>query len=354
MKQNYFLKSLGLFSLGALIWLFTPFLKSLCVALLMAMAIAPLYTMIQTYCSKKHILEKNAAFIASFSITLIFSIMLFLPLTIILFPLFEHPTHLIDTLQTLGSKIHIQFNNFPPYLHWLETALEKLTILSQMHQEKIVSFITQWLGSGLKTFISMISEIVMILIFFFFLLLYARPLLLFIMPIVPLSRTIKRQFLNEISTTMAIVFYTLLGVMSTQGIAFGVFITFFDGYNGLLLGFLAAITSVIPLIGTALVWVPIAVGEYLNGNYMNAFIITVYSWAIMAFFIDNFVKFFILNLVNRTLNKHAMKINDFILFFSIVGGLTTFGLWGFLIGPALVAFSITTFKLLRKMNQPHL
>ena len=134
--------------------------------------------------------------------------------------LFEHPTHLIDTLQTLGSKIHIQFNNFPPYLHWLETALEKLTILSQMHQEKIVSFITQWLGSGLKTFIFMISEIVMILIFFFFLLLYARPLLLFIMPIVPLSRTIKRQFLNEISTTMAIVFYTLLGVMSTQGIAF--------------------------------------------------------------------------------------------------------------------------------------
>ena len=163
---------------------------------------------------------------------------------------------------------------------------------------------------------------------------------------------VKRQFLREMSTTIAVVFYTLLGVMLTQGLAFGLFIAFFDGYNALFLGFLAGITSVIPLVGTALVWIPVAIGEYLAGNTLNALIIAVYSWAMMAFFIDNIVKLVILNFINRSMSGGEVRTHEFIIFFAIVGGLATFGFWGFVIGPALVAFAITTFKTLRKLSRP--
>jgi predicted PurR-regulated permease PerM len=140
--------------------------------------------------------------------------------------------------------------------------------------------------------------------------------------------------------------------MFTQGLAFGLFIAFFDGYNALLLGFLAGITSVIPILGTALVWVPIALGEYLAGNTLNAIIIAVYSWAMMAFFIDNVVKLVILNFINRSMSGGEVRTHEFIIFFAIVGGLASFGFWGFVIGPALVAFAITTFKTLRKLSRP--
>ncbi len=352
MKQTAFLKFLGLGAFIALLWLFTPFLKSFCVALLMAMAIAPLHRFFETRISNTLRLRNSANLIATSLSTLLFAVMLFLPLSIFLFQLFEHPSRIIELIRTLGNHLNLKSDMLPEYLVWLEEPFEKLILLTQMHKDEIITFTTKWLSSGLKTFLGMISEMLMILIFFFFVTLYARPMLLFIMPIIPLSRTIKRQFFKEMSTTMAVVFYTLLGVMLTQGLAFGLFIAFFDGYNALLLGFLAGITSIIPLLGTALVWLPIALGEYFAGHTMNAIIIALYSWAMMSFFIDNVVKLIILNFINRSMSGGEVKTHEFIIFFAIVGGLASFGFWGFLIGPALVAFAITTFRTLRKLSRP--
>ena len=283
MKQHVFLKALGIGAFIILLWLFAPFLKSFSVALLMVMATVPLHRYIKTLIGRYAFLKKTSDVFSASIVTLLFALTIFLPLSIFLFQLFERPASIIEIVRTLGEHLNLKSDILPSYLLWMQEPLEKLVLLSQMHKDEIISFMTKWLGSGLKTFASMLSEMVMIVVFFFFLTLYARPILLFFMPLVPLGRTLKRQFLSEMSTTMAVVFYTLLGVMVTQGFAFGVFIAFFEGYNALLLGFLAGITSVIPIVGTALVWIPIALGEYLAGNTLNAVIIALYSWAMMAF-----------------------------------------------------------------------
>jgi len=153
---------------------------------------------------------------------------------------------------------------------------------------------------------------------------------------------------------VSIVFYTLAGVMISQGLAFGIFIAFFDGYNPFLLGFLTGVASVLPLFGTALIWIPIAINEYLQGHILNAIIICVYSYIMMTFFIDNIVKLVILNFVNRMLESKKHRINEFVIFFAILGGLATFGFWGFILGPAIVALAITTLVILRKANRQSL
>ena len=198
---------------------------------------------------------------------------------------------------------------------------------------------------------AMLTEMAMIVVFFFFLTWYGRRLKLFLLPIIPLSRTLKRGFFSDMMTTTAVVFYTLGGVMIAQGVAFGIFIAFFEGYNPFLLGFMTGVAAIIPVVGTALVWVPVALHEYFEGNIMNALIIAFYSWAMMAFFIDNIVKLVILNFVNRKLSDGKSRINEFMIFFAIVGGLATFGFWGFIIGPAIVAFTLTTLRMLRKTNR---
>ena len=352
MQENTFLKALGVGAFIVLLWLFAPFLKGLSVALLLAMAVAPLHHLIYKNLLAHPKFNTSANLIATSFVTLCFALMFFLPLSIFLFQLFEQPARIVEIIQSFGHQVTFDSSVLPASLDWLKEPLEKVILLAQTNQDAIIGFLSKWLSSGLKTFLSMISEIVMILIFFFFLLLYARPILLFVAPIIPLRRSVKRQFFRDMSSTMAVVFYTLLGVMLAQGIAFGIFIAFFDGYNALFLGFLAGVTSIIPLVGTALVWVPVALKEYFAGNTMHAIIIALYAWAVMSFFIDNIVKLLILNFVNRSVSKGKVHTHEFIIFFAIIGGLATCGFWGFLIGPALVAFAITTFRTLRKQSRP--
>jgi len=52
--------------------------------------------------------------------------------------------------------------------------------------------------------------------------------------------------------------------------------------------------------------------------------------------------------------SHGRKaINDFLIFFSILAGLTTFGFWGFILGPAIVAFVVTLLRMLRRNHLVH-
>jgi len=94
--------------------------------------------------------------------------------------------------------------------------------------------------------------------------------------------------------------------------------------------------------------------NYLQGNTINALIISVYSYAMMAVFIDNLIKLVILNFVNRRVSTNKNRINEFIIFFAIVGGIATFGFCGFILGPAIVALAVTTLVLLRKANRSNL
>jgi predicted PurR-regulated permease PerM len=351
MKENSFLRWIGFIVLMLVLWLFFPFLKSFFVALLMAMATFPVYHFIEMRIKQHERLKTLASVLSASIVTLAFSLIVFIPITIFLFHFLSHPADTIAMIRSFWDQIDTLSQNLPVYLEWLRTPMDTLTSMAGTHKEKITAFLVTWLGNGFKTFMLMLGNMTMIVVFFFFLTLYGRRLTLYFIRIVPLQRSIKRDFLREMTTTVSVVFYTLLGVMIAQGVAFGVFIAFFDGYSPLLLGFVTGIVSIIPLFGTALVWAPVVVNEYLQGNVTNALIIFVYSYAMMAVFIDNFIKLIILNFVNRKLSKNKHRINDFIIFFAIVGGLATFGFWGFILGPAIVALAVTTLASLRKANR---
>lgn len=351
MKQNYFLRWMGVVAFAFMVWLLFPFLKSFCVALLLAMAVLPLHRLVELHLAHWQFLNPFATIVAAGIVTLGLSLIIFLPIVVFFFHLLDQPENTIVMIESIGAKMDSLTTYFPSYLAWLKDPVDNLLALAKMHKDEIITVMVTWVGNGLKSFMTMLGEMTMIVVFFFFLTWYGRRLTLFLLPIIPLSRSIKREFLEEMTTTTAVVFYTLLGVMAAQGLAFGIFIAFFEGYNPWLLGFLTGIAAIIPIFGTALIWIPIAVNEYFQGHIMNVVIISLYSWAMMAFFIDNIVKLVILNFVNRTLSQAKSRINEFMIFFAIVGGLATFGFWGFLLGPAILAFIVTTLRTLRKTNR---
>jgi predicted PurR-regulated permease PerM len=348
MEHNLFVRILIIVTFGLFIWLFFPFLKSFVVALLLVTAFTPIHLWIEGTVQKKAFLNSNTALWCATIMTLLLFIVLFVPIIFFIIYIAIHPTEIIQMGNTLATQMSNLASHLPNSLHWFQTYLDQGISKIKEHQSQIITTLAINLGNGVLGFLGAVGDMVLIITFFFFLSWYRRPILLSISPVIPMRRKIRQEFILDMIATSAAGFYTLVGVAIAQGLAFGIFISFFDNYNPWLFGLLIAVTSVIPIFGTALIFVPVALNEWFSGNGMNALIIVIYSWAMLSFFIDNIVRLLILQQLNRYLSQGRKPIDDFLIFFAIMAGLITFGFWGFLIGPAIIAFTVTLLRVLRR------
>ena len=150
---------------------------------------------------------------------------------------------------------------------------------------------------------------------------------------------------KELSSVMSVVFYSIIANAMFQGILFGVAISFM-GYNGLLFGIMYGFASLVPVVGGAIMWLPFAFYEFSSGNSSNAIFIVLYSIVVISVIADTFIKPLVIKEINlRLLKEDDAKMNELIIFFAIIAGLTTFGFWGMILGPAITAFFLTIVKL---------
>lgn len=347
MKQNLFVRIMTITIFSLFLWLFFPFLKSFVVGLLLAIAFVPIHLRTEIMLSKNRYFSRYATLTSAGIMTLVLFTILFVPILFFLGYIATHPSELVTIGNTLFNQAIRLSSHLPASMEWAQQYIDMGVIKAKANQGQIAAALALNVGSGLLGFLGMLGEMFLIILFFFFLLWYRRPILLSIVPTVPVRRKVRQEFVLDMITTSAAGLYTLFGVALAQGIAFGVFIAFFDGYNPFLFGLMIAVASVIPVVGTALIFVPVALNEWFCGHGMNALIIVIYSWAMLSFFIDNIIRLLILKQLNRYLSKGRKPIDDFLIFFGITAGLMTFGFWGFLIGPAIIAFAVTLLRMLR-------
>jgi predicted PurR-regulated permease PerM len=112
--------------------------------------------------------------------------------------------------------------------------------------------------------------------------------------------------------------------------------------RALVLGFLTMIASLIPTIGTALVWVPVAAGLALTGNTSKALILAVIGVGVVST-IDNILRPVFARYGN-------LRLPTFLLLVSMFGGLGMFGGWGLLLGPLLVRLAREALEILRDVR----
>ena len=192
-------------------------------------------------------------------------------------------------------------------------------------------------------------DIVMILIFFFFFTLYSSQIAIFIKELLPIKKEDSIILFYESSNVMTVVLYSILITAIFEGFLFGFFLTFF-GYDGLLFGVLYGFASLIPVIGGVIMWLPIVIYEASTNSLANAVIIAVYSILVISIIADTFIKPMIIKYINQKVVKTPTSVNELLIFFSIVAGLSTFGFWGMIIGPAMVTFFISIMHLLKKYS----
>jgi len=94
--------------------------------------------------------------------------------------------------------------------------------------------------------------------------------------------------------------------------------------------------SVVPGIGAALVWIPACIFLAVNGQWVLAIGLFVFC-ALLVGSIDNILR---PKLVGSDTQLHELMI-----FFSTLGGLLTFGIPGFIIGPIIAALFVTVWEI---------
>jgi predicted PurR-regulated permease PerM len=101
-----------------------------------------------------------------------------------------------------------------------------------------------------------------------------------------------------------------------------------------------------------LMWVPFMIYELTLGHTGNALVIALYSIIVISIIADTFIKPMIIKYIGLNFIKSSTKINELLVFFSILAGLTAFGFWGMVLGPAITAFFMALLKLyeLREEN----
>lgn len=348
MGNSLFSKVIIFLAIALFFWLFFPFMQSFFVALLLVMAFTPIHLVFEKKILEIERISPFASVITAGFMTLVLITILFVPILFFAYYVIAHPTEIIAVGKTFYQQAIHLLAIIPDSVNWLK---EPLTTLNQKvveNQEKIIQTTALSVGNGFLGFLGAVGNMMMIVIFFFFLSWYRRDITLAIAPVIPVRRAIRKEFIIDMISTTSTGFYTLIGVAIAQALAFGIFISFFEGYDPWLLGLMIAVSSVIPIVGTAIIWIPIALNEFFNAHSINALIIVIYSWAMLSFFIDNIVRLLILQQLNRLFSHGRKTINDFLIFFAIIAGLSTFGFWGFILGPAIVAFSVTLLRVLRR------
>ncbi len=161
----------------------------------------------------------------------------------------------------------------------------------------------------------------------------------------PLRRENVDRLYRAVHSSVVATLYGLVGVALAQGLltGMGLYIAGID--NFLMLGMLASVCSVIPVIGTSLVWGPAAVYLLVIGRPGWAIFLLVWGAAVVSM-ADNIIRPLVL--------RGKLQLPVILLLFAILGGLLTFGFIGLFLGPVVFALLATLLPILREeMGESH-
>ncbi|HEC1538488.1 TPA: AI-2E family transporter [Campylobacter upsaliensis] len=331
--------------LSLLFYLFKSFLLVMAIAALMAVATSNLHAKFLSFTKQRKLLASTLT--TSFMILLFFAPFIYTSIELAK-ALKNFDINLIT--QTLDYIKHYEFS-LPSSLEFLEPKIKEFIAgldLNSLYRQAL-TYASSFTKSGAK----FLMDMALICVFYFFANLYGTELVIYLKSIVPINKTELDEILGEVGNVMAVVLYSMIIVAIFQGALFGI-IMFFYGYDGLLMGVIFAVSSLIPAVGGALVYVPVSLYTFASGNLGSAIVILIYSFIMISFIADTLIKPLIIKWINEKLVKTPTNINELLIFLAMIAGISSFGFWGIILGPAILTFFISTLRLYNILKDKNL
>ncbi|WP_457560200.1 AI-2E family transporter [Caminibacter sp.] len=315
---------------------YRPYLLDIAIASLMAIAFGKIYLKLS-----KHI---NNKYIVTTIVTIALAFMIFGPLLYFIIEAGKFISHLqISDIKNVVMKAEELLKYLPQNI-----ATEIKSFLDIENINKIYQSIMPVVGTLTAKSAVFIKDAFLIIIFFFFATLYGKEILLFLRKVIPLEDKKLESLFFSTSEVMSVVFYSVLLTALLEGILFGLIVSVF-GLDFFFFTIMYAFSSLIPIIGGIIMWGPVSLYLYASGNTKGAIIVAVYSIIVISIIADTFIKPLIIAWIKNVFETD-LEINSLLIFFSIVAGLSSFGLWGIIIGPAVTALFLSILKFYEKVN----
>ncbi|HSE98622.1 MAG TPA: AI-2E family transporter [Blastocatellia bacterium] len=146
--------------------------------------------------------------------------------------------------------------------------------------------------------------------------------------LLPLSENEADQVLHRVTNTIYATIYGTLVVAMIQGTLGGLMFWWLGLPAPVLWGVVMALLSLVPMLGSFVVWIPAAVLLLLGGQWQKALLLAGWGTVVVGM-IDNILYPV---LVGRRIRLHTLAV-----FFAVLGGLLLFGASGIILGPVVLS-----------------
>ena len=316
MKEQYFRYSLIVLIL-ALGWLVVSGLWTFVNGLLGAFTIYVLVRGQMTYLTEK---RKMKDLFAAILILLEVIACVFIPLYLLVWMLVGRIQDINLDISQLTATIK----------HFISLIQEQTgyDLLSVNNVETATAYITKSLQFVISQVSGLIITTVVMLFLLYFMLISRKSIESYVLALLPFNEKNKNKVTAEIhgmvrSNAIGI---PLLAIIQGIIAVIGYWVAGVPSY--FMFGVLTAFATIIPLVGTGLVWVPLVVYLALTGNWIAAIGLAAYCGIILVN-IDNVIRF--------VLQKKLADTHPLITVFGVVLGLGLFGFWGVIFGPLLLS-----------------
>lgn len=312
-----------------------PFLQSVFVAGLFAALFTPLYRKILARVG-------NRRSLASAMTLLTVIVFVMVPVGILLSTVARQALDIADTAvpwvqQQLASPgLMTEALQSLPFYSFLESYRE----IAMDRMGDLAGLVSGWLVAGLKSAtlgsVSLLLSILIVLYTMFFFLIDGDRLLFYILYYLPLQDDDEKKLLVRFTSVTRATLKGTAVIGFLQGALAGCALYFAGIPSALFWAFTMMLLSVVPGIGTALVWVPAVIYLLVGGHFATAAALAMFCGVVVGT-VDNVLR---PKLVGNDTQMHELMI-----FFSTLGGLLMFGFMGFVIGPIIAALFVSLWEL---------
>jgi predicted PurR-regulated permease PerM len=233
----------------------------------------------------------------------------------------------------LSSPIAIsQWLEGLPFYEQLEPYRETIYIKAG----ELVGAASQFFVNGLQAAtmgtMNFIFMVAILLYTMFFFLMDGDKLLDKILFYMPLNDKDERRLLDRFTSVARATIKGTAVIGIVQGAASGIAFALVGIQSSVFWGAVMAVLSIIPAVGTALIWIPAALWLFAQGAWFKAGALIVFCGMIVGS-VDNLLR-------PRLVGKDT-EMHDLLILFSTLGGIAMFGIIGIIIGPIIAALFVT-------------
>jgi predicted PurR-regulated permease PerM len=321
----------ALLLLGYLVFRITaPFLVPLAWSAVLAIFFSPAFLLLH-----KRFTVTKAALLSTIGVTLI----LIVPVLMVLVFAGREAVEITVRVRNLISDggLVVPASMADAIRHHLPASFQDLDLVGPLQQgmEKVASYLAGSLAAMLKNLFSFFVDLFILLFALFFMFRDGESILRALRHLIPFEKNIQDEMLTESRDLIFASVAVALLIAAIQGVLGGTAFALARLPAPVFMGVLIAFFSIVPVVGAALIWAPAALWLGLNGSWGKAALVVIIC-AGVAGLADN--------LMRPLLLRNRSRLNDLLLFISILGGLQVFGLLGLVVGPTIVAAALGVFQ----------